>query len=153
MAKVIHSNFSSDHFLFCSEVITPFLSQLFTCMIRHSCIPSALRNCILQPLLTLGKDPCKSDSYRPIALAPTLNKAFDRVDHHALFQKLLWRSLPPVVAWLLLFWYQKQSLQVRWQSILSHPFGVSNGVRQDGVLLPILFTICISLVWAVFGIS
>ena len=72
------SNFSSDHFLFCSEVITPFLSQLFTCMIRHSYVPSALRNCILHPLLKPGKDPCKSDSCRPIALAPTLSKVFER---------------------------------------------------------------------------
>ena len=27
------SNLCSDHFLLCSDVITPFLSQLFTCMI------------------------------------------------------------------------------------------------------------------------
>ena len=196
------SNLSSDHFLFCSEVIMPFLSQLFTCMIRHGYVPSVLRNCVLQPLLKPGKDPCKSDNYRPIALAPTLSKmfercilimynsafftfplqfgfkkgcsttlcsgliknvisryvyrglrvfgcfldaskAFDCVDHHALFQKLLRRNLPPVVVWLLLFWYQKQSLQVRWQSTLSEHFGVSNGVRQDGVLSPILFTVYI----------
>ena len=39
------------------------------------------------------------------------SKAFDRVDHHALFQKLL---RPPVVVRLLLFWYQQQAVQVRW---------------------------------------
>ena len=71
------------------------------------------------------------------------SKAFDCVDHHALFQKLLRRNLPPVVVRLLLFWYQQQSVQVRWQSTLSEPFGVSNGVRQGGVLLPILFTVYI----------
>ena len=62
---------------FCSDVITPFLSQLFTCMIRHGYVSSALRNCVLQPLLKPGKDPCKSDSYRPIVLAPTLSKVFE----------------------------------------------------------------------------
>ena len=51
--------------------------------------------------------------------------------------------MPPVVVRLLLFWYQKQSLQVRWQSTLSEPFGVSNGVRQGGVLSLILFTVYI----------
>ena len=66
------------------------------------------------------------------------SKAFDSVEHHALFQKLLRRNLPPVVVQLLLFWYQKQSLQVRWPSTLSEPFSVSNGVRQGGVLSPIL---------------
>ena len=72
------SNLSSDHFLSCSDVISPFLSQLFTCMIRHGYVPSAIKNCVFQPLLKPGKDPCKSDSYRPIALAPALSKVFER---------------------------------------------------------------------------
>ena len=72
------------------------------------------------------------------------SKAFDRVDHHALFQKLLRRNLPPVVVRLLLFWYQQQSVQVGWQCSLSEPFCVSNGVRQGGVLSPILFTVYIN---------
>ena len=71
------SNFSFDHSLSCSDVISPFLGQLFTCTIRHGYVPSAIRNCVLQPLLKPGKDPCKSDSYRPIAFAPTLSKVFE----------------------------------------------------------------------------
>ena len=34
-------------------------------------------------------------------------------------------------------------MQVRWQSSLSEPFGVSNGVWQGGVQSPILFTVYI----------
>ena len=60
------------------HALMPFLSQLFTCMIRHGCVPSAIRNCVLQPLLKPGKDPCKCNSYRLIALAPTLSKVFER---------------------------------------------------------------------------
>ena len=73
------SNLFSDHFLSCSDVISPFLSHLFTCMIRHGYVPSAIRNCVLQPLLKPGKDPCKSDigqlRWHPLS-ARCLNAAF-----------------------------------------------------------------------------
>ena len=42
-------------------------------MLCHGYIPECLRDCILKP----GKDPSNSDSYRPIALAPTLSKVFE----------------------------------------------------------------------------
>ena len=38
-------------------------------------------------------------------------------------------------------WYQKQTMQVSWGNRLSDPFGVSNGVRQGGVLSPTLFAV------------
>ena len=37
--------------------------------------------------------------------------------------------------------YKQQTLSIRWSSCYSPPFGVSNGVRQGGVLSPILFTV------------
>ena len=46
-------------------------------MLRHGHMPESLRDCVLQPVLKQGKDPCNSDSYRPIALAPTLSKVFE----------------------------------------------------------------------------
>ena len=49
------------------------------------------------------------------------------------------RPLP--ILRLLLQWYSVQKMQVRWNSSLSAPFGVSNGMRQGGVLSPILFTV------------
>ena len=54
---------------------------------------------------------------------------------------LLSRGLPPLVVRLLHSWYVSQNLRVRWDAALSHPFVVSNGVRQGGVLSPILFAI------------
>ena len=71
------------------------------------------------------------------------SKAFDRVDHALLFEKLLQRNLPPAVTRLLLSWYISQQLKVRWFNNFSEPFNTSNGVRQGGVLSPILFTIYI----------
>ena len=68
---------------------------------------------------------------------------FDRVDHALLFEKLLDRNLPPVITRLLLSWYSSQQLKVRWSHNFSDPFPTTNGVRQGGVLSPILFTIYI----------
>ena len=63
------------------------------------------------------------------------------MDHHTLFTKLLDRKLHPAVTRLLLQWYTSQQVRVKWNDSLSEPFGVTNGVRQGGVLSPILFTI------------
>ena len=40
-------------------------------------------------------------------------------------------------------WYRDQELVVRWNADISASFNVSNGVRQGGVLSPILFTVYI----------
>ncbi len=39
--------------------------------------------------------------------------------------------------------YTKQKLQVRWGNAMSQQFTVCNGVKQGGVLLPILFAVYI----------
>ena len=71
------------------------------------------------------------------------SKAFDRVDHSLLFEKLLNRDLPLVIARLLLSWYSSQQLKFRWAKTFSNWFHTTNGVRQGGVLSPILFTVYI----------
>ena len=47
----------------------------------------------------------------------------------------------PLIVRLLLNMYTKQSLQVKWDNVLSPSFHVTNGVRQGGVLSPLLFSI------------
>ena len=69
------------------------------------------------------------------------SKAFDFVQHSVLFQKLLERGLPTVVVRFLFRWYSQQKLKVCWGNTHSSVFGVSSGVRQGGVLSPILFSI------------
>ena len=66
-------------------------------------------------------------------------KAFDTVQHSLLFQKLLDAGLPPVIVRLLISIYLNQEANVRWKSDSSHKFKIKNGVRQGGVLSPILF--------------
>ena len=69
------------------------------------------------------------------------SKAFDLVDHGILFKILSERGLPLSIVRFLISWYSVQQLRVRWNSSLSDPFKVSNGVRQGSVLSPILFSV------------
>ena len=69
------------------------------------------------------------------------SKAFDRVNHWVLFKKLINRKVPTLIVRLLLFWYRNQVMNIRWGSSLSDHFAVLNGVRQGGILSPLLFNV------------
>ena len=69
------------------------------------------------------------------------SKAFDRVNHSLLFDKLLKRGVPGYIVRLLVFWYTNQKMCVRWGNVYLDYFGVSNGVRQGGILSPLLFNL------------
>ena len=69
------------------------------------------------------------------------SKAFDRLTHVALFKKLLKRSVPMCCIKCLLSWYNKLYSCVRWSGCFSSPFNVCAGVRQGGVLSPVLFNL------------
>ena len=71
-------------------------------------------------------------------------KAFDRIDFCKLFREMIKRKLPPLVIRLIMEMYEKQSMAVRWNNEYSDSFVVSNGVKQGGVLSPILFCIYIA---------
>lgn len=69
------------------------------------------------------------------------SKAFDRINHGKLFVKLQQRGVPPYLVRVLHFWYTHQTMQVRWGTTISEPFLVTNGVRQGGILSPMLFNL------------
>jgi hypothetical protein len=71
------------------------------------------------------------------------SKAFDRVNHFHLFDKLLKRNVPKLIVRLLFKWYRSQSFVVKWENVVSDSFKVSNGVRQGSVLSPTLFNVFI----------
>jgi Reverse transcriptase (RNA-dependent DNA polymerase) len=70
-------------------------------------------------------------------------KAFDRVHYCKLFALLIERKLPFVVIRLLLCMYINCSAVVRWNGTASLSFAVRNGVRQGGILSPLLFCVYI----------
>jgi hypothetical protein len=71
------------------------------------------------------------------------SKAFDRVQYAKLFNILIEKNLCPVVCRLLAFQYCNQAISVKWGNTISQPFDVKNGVKQGGVLSPVLFTLYI----------
>ena len=69
------------------------------------------------------------------------SKAFDCVHYITLFRQLLSKNFCPLVAKVLLYMHVNQSVRVRWNSYLSEEISVSNGVKQGGILSPVLFSI------------
>jgi len=69
------------------------------------------------------------------------SKAFDRVDHAKLFDKLLARSVPICFLRVLVDWYSILQSVVRLNDVFSLSYIVVCGVRQGVVLSPFLFNI------------
>ena len=70
-------------------------------------------------------------------------KTFDRVSYRTLFTKLIKRNVPLVIVRITEFWYQTQTMCVKWGKVNSAYFNVSNGLRQGWILSPKLFAIYI----------
>ena len=69
------------------------------------------------------------------------SKAFDRVCYTKLFRILERRGMNRLYILCLIYMYLNQKLCVTWNGIKSKKFTVSNGVRQGGVLSPLLFSV------------
>ena len=69
------------------------------------------------------------------------SKAFDRLRFDKLFQILKNKDIPPYVLNILMTMYTQQQLRTSWDGVNSPYFSISNGVRQGGILSPILFTL------------
>ena len=66
-------------------------------------------------------------------------KAFDRVNHWTLLKKLLDKGVPNYIVKLLMVWLISQQFCIQWGPATSEYFTVSNGVRQGGIISPLLF--------------
>ena len=70
-----------------------------------------------------------------------ISKAFDRLSHYHLFNKLMDRNIPLSFIALLYNWYSKMETVVRWGAVFSHSVRLLAGVRQGSVLAPSLFSV------------
>ena len=79
------------------------------------------------------------------ASALDISKAFDKIDHGKLFLSLSDAGLPSLILKILINWYEKLFVCVRWNGYLSSSFRVNCGVRQGGKLSPYAFNCFINL--------
>jgi hypothetical protein len=70
-------------------------------------------------------------------------KAFDRVEYCKLFRKLMSRKIPAVIIRLILNIYVNHTTRIAWNGIHSDQFCVRNGVKQGGILSPVLYCLYI----------
>ena len=69
------------------------------------------------------------------------SKAFDKIIYWLLFKKLFNKGFPTFVIKILAFWYTHQEMHVRWGITTTSSFLLSNGVKQGGILSPMLFNV------------
>jgi hypothetical protein len=69
------------------------------------------------------------------------SKAFDRVHFVKLFDLLIKRDMCPLAIVFLIYVYTHQSMSAKWNGLSSASFGCQNGVKQGGVLSPLLFCV------------
>lgn len=69
------------------------------------------------------------------------SKAFDKMHFGKMFRLLIERNFSANVIRLLLDMYLRQKVKAKWKNEVSAAFSVANGVRQGGVLSPLLFSV------------
>ena len=60
---------------------------------------------------------------------------------------LIERNVSSFVIRFLLCMYTNQTMRVKWQNSLSYNFSIGNGARHGAVLSPLLFTLCIDVLF------
>ena len=69
------------------------------------------------------------------------SKAFDRVNYNKLFKIISNKGMCPLVSRILAIMYSNIEAQVKWNGYFSDKFKINNGVKQGGVISPVLFNL------------
>jgi len=71
-------------------------------------------------------------------------KAFYRINHCTLFSTIIKHGLPKCFVDILINWYSRLTVNIRWNNCLSSELCVFSGVRQGGDLSSVLFNMYIN---------
>ena len=124
------------------------LSQLF-----EKCLMLKFGHCLSSDDLQFGYKRRHSTSHAMFVLKTCVNhflrhgsgvfvtfmdcsKGFDKVNHDALFVKLMKRQVSYCFIRLIVYWYSNLSSNCRWGNTYSEYFSIPAGVRQGGILSP-----------------
>ena len=77
----------------------------------------------------------------PIVTVLDCTKAFDLCKFSILFNRISEAGVPPIIVRVLMNMYEEQHGWVRWGSVKSDTFRISNGTRQGAVLSPAFWAI------------
>ena len=69
------------------------------------------------------------------------SKAFHKVNLLLLFNKLRLKGMCALLLRFIINMYIGQNIRVKWNDCISHVYAVSNGVKQGGVMSPLLFNL------------
>ena len=69
------------------------------------------------------------------------NKAFDKVKHSKVFNISTEKNICPLYIRVIINMYEHSKSRIKWNNVKSDNFYIGNGVKQGGVLSPILFNL------------
>ena len=106
------------------------MSKLFESVILLKC-EAFLETCVNQ----FGFMKCRICSF------VDTSKAYDKIDHWLLYEKLLHKDIPNLIVKILVYWYSHQEMFIRWGKSCSNRFYVTIRGKQGGILSPALFNV------------
>ena len=84
---------------------------------------------------------CNKRNVNVTLCAIDISKAIDKTNHFALLHLLMKKNISKSIIGVLLNWFTKGVSCIKWNNCLSNWFNITAGVRQGGLLSPLLFSV------------